>query len=76
MSKYDFSLKQPKKTAKDTLLQCILDLQDIDVVPKQISFLGFSVNTIDRLRDGIGKLDDKTAEQAIKTLKNRLQTFS
>jgi len=76
LSKYDFSFKEPKKTAKTCLFnvgKCALKACHPE---ETISFLGFSYNIVDKLREEIGKLDDETARKALQSIKDELASFS
>lgn len=76
MSKYHFDIAQPKKTAKETLYTVGLTALRACGIKEQISFLGFTYNIPNKLREEIAKLDDETARKALQSIKDELAAFS
>ena len=72
MSKYDFSFKQPKKTAKQTLFNIGVKTLKACKAPEQISFLGISYSITNKLREEVNKLSEETARAALEEIKKEI----
>jgi hypothetical protein len=72
LKKFDFSIPQPKKTAKQALFN-IGKAALLTCHPREtISFLGIDYNIVNKLGEEIGKLDEQTARKAIEKIKGEL----
>lgn len=65
--------KSPKATAKQQLFKIGVAALKACNVPAQISFLGFSYNVHNKLREEINRLTENQAQKALEEIKNELK---
>lgn len=67
-------IEQPKKSAKTTLFNIGTIALKAFGVPEEISFLGFSYNIVNKLKEELAKRDEALAQKALEEIKKELET--
>ena len=70
--KFDFSISEPKKSAKTILFNIGVKTLYACGAPKQISFLGFSYDIVNKLREEVNKLSEEKANEALEAIRREL----
>ena len=73
MSKYDFSVKQPKRTAKAKLSNILLLGVKTFRPDGKVKGMGFSFDIINILLPEIGKVDEKMAQRFLEDVQRELE---
>ena len=73
MSKYDFSVKQPKRTAKAKLSNILLLGVKTFRPDGKVKVMGFSFDILNILLPEIGKVDEKMAQRFLEDVQRELE---